>query len=1384
MNKITLGFFLAKSKTTIKGLLALFVFLLMNTQASWGQYSGSGTFTKITSDAELTDGYYVVAFGTTFAMNNTNAGVFFANTAITPSTNVITNPTSAIVWKIQTHVDGGRTIYNEASTKYVSYTGTANAAQAVASVTGGSERWTFAWATSIFTVANIGTATRLLKYNTGSPRFACYTTGQQDITLYKMAVSGSASPTLTADATSNTVDNPIDITFTDASAWRTAVTAVKIGTTTLTSGTDYDLTAGNLQLKPSGLNALLTASGSKAITVVATGYSDATVTQVINAGVPTANSTAAISAALAPNTSRTITCTAKDQYNNLVSGYTFKYDAAITNNDSTTAESYTLDGAAKTATATDVSLVAVTNASGVATFTATLPVTIDGNDGISIQAQLSDGTTNIGSAFAFSQLASQTITFGALTPVTYGDATFGLTATASSTLPVSYTSSNTAVATVSGSTVTIVGAGSTNITASQAGNGSYNAATNVIQSLTVNTIALTLPDAVATSKVYTGTDAAVITGNLAGIINSENVTLIGTGIFADVNVADGIAVTSTSTLGGTKAGNYTLTQPTGLIANITQATQTITFGALANKTMGSADYSPGATSLTSGTNAITYASSNTAVATIVSGLIHIVGVGSTNITASQAGSLNYSAAADVVQSLTVVAAPIAAWQFGSPASIGSEVTYNATTNDTNLNTVVLSRGAGILPTALGRGFAANSWDNAGTKTTAVSTGEYFEFVINVKSGYKLNLTALDATLRRSGATAPNAYIWKYSTDGTNFTEIGTDVSYTGTTEGVSQPQIDLSAITVLQNVLNATSLTFRLYAWGGTSTGATFSIGRYVALATTNSLSITGNIEAITSTTWTGSSWTNGAPTASVDAIIAADYSVAANITAKTLTVNNSAIVTIPSGNNVTVTGAVTVTAPAIFTLSNNANLIQGAATTTNSNVGAITVKRNSNALKRLDYTMWSSPVSDGTQTLAGFSPLTSRSPISRFYVYDNTQGAAGLYSSVSPTTPFATGTGYLIRMPNEDPANLGTSSDYYLGTGTPTITYNGVFTGVPNNGDVTLNVTSGTYNAVGNPYPSTIDADKFLLDNSIISGTDALYFWRKSNNSANSSYATYTTAGGTANSGDPLSIAPDATIQVGQGFIAKSTSATLKFTNSMRTGNTGNKILKTKLIERNRIWLNLSSEATPISQMMVAYMTGATQGIDPTIDGSFINDSKTALNSLISNEEYVIQGRSLPFDGTDVVPLAFKTATAGKFTIAIDHTDGLFAAGQDIYLLDSATGSETDLKAGSYTFDAAAGVDNARFSLKYQKTLKVDAPSFNENSVAIYKNKGTLYVNSGAVAIANIKVYDIQGRLIAEQKNVKANTATISNLKATQQVLIVKVTGQDNSVVSKKVLN
>ncbi|MBT8530955.1 hypothetical protein G6708_08220, partial [Polynucleobacter paneuropaeus] len=76
------------------------------------------------------------------------------------------------------------------------------------------------------------------------------------------------------------------------------------------------------------------------------------------------------------------------------------------------------------------------------------------------------------------------------------------------------------------------------------------------------------------NKVYDGTNVATLTGGtLSGVIAGDavNVTLNQSGAFANVNVGSGIAVTATDSLSGTKAANYTLTQPSVSAANITPA---------------------------------------------------------------------------------------------------------------------------------------------------------------------------------------------------------------------------------------------------------------------------------------------------------------------------------------------------------------------------------------------------------------------------------------------------------------------------------------------------------------------------------------------------------------------------------------------------------------------------------------------------------------------------------------------------------------------------------------------------------------------------------------------------------------------------------------------
>ena len=102
------------------------------------------------------------------------------------------------------------------------------------------------------------------------------------------------------------------------------------------------------------------------------------------------------------------------------------------------------------------------------------------------------------------------------------------------------------------------------------------------------------------------------------------------------------------------------------------------------------------------------------------------------------------------------AAPITIVAFETNGLAGNEATFTATTNDTNLNTSVLSRGAGINPSALSNAFSSTAFVVGGNKAAAITNNEYLQVEIEAKVNYKVSLNFLDFNLRRS-STGPNAY---------------------------------------------------------------------------------------------------------------------------------------------------------------------------------------------------------------------------------------------------------------------------------------------------------------------------------------------------------------------------------------------------------------------------------------------------------------------------------------------------------------------------------------------------------------------------------------------------------------------------------------------------
>lgn len=547
-------------------------------------------------------------------------------------------------------------------------------------------------------------------------------------------------------------------------------------------------------------------------------------------------------------------------------------------------------------------------------------------------------------------------------------------------------------------------------------------------------------------------------------------------------------------------------------------------------------------------------------------------------------------------------------------------------------------------------------------------------------------------------------------------------------------------------------------------------------------LSGTSTVVVNSSNVWTGAvdnqwgtagNWSCGTlPTAATDVTINSGTVIVSGVNAfaNTLVLNGTTMLTVNSGNNITVTDAVTVASGANMTLQNNANLIQ---INNVSNSGNIVVNRKSSALMRLDYTLWSSPVA--SQNLLAFSPLTVAT---RFYVYNS---ATNLYSTVTPSsTNFQLGKGYLIRMPDNHPTS-------------PT-KWDGVFTGVPNNGNVNFSAFNGGagfgYNGVGNPYPSPVDMNLFVNGNAgNITGT--LYFWRKTNSSTTEpGYCTWTTAGFVSN-GEAQVVNPNGILRTGQGFIVEMSSGNnVSFTNAMRTADNADQFFRNsdatsnRELNGDRLWLNVSNSFGANNQMLLGYFANATLGVDYGIDGKAIEDAPVSLTMDIAGGNYLIQGRP-SFDVSDSVPLRFKTSYSGAHTISIDHLDGVFLGSQNVYLKDNLLNITHDLKAAAYSFASDAGTFANRFEIVYQTSvLGTNQSNFSENTVVVFKDEnGNLNVNANGITLDVVEVYDVQGRKLIQKSAINAASVLLSGLRTENNVLLIKVVAADGAVVNKKIV-
>jgi hypothetical protein len=491
------------------------------------------------------------------------------------------------------------------------------------------------------------------------------------------------------------------------------------------------------------------------------------------------------------------------------------------------------------------------------------------------------------------------------------------------------------------------------------------------------------------------------------------------------------------------------------------------------------------------------------------------------------------------------------------------------------------------------------------------------------------------------------------------------------------------------------------------------------------------------------------------------------------------------------------------------------------SSISPINITTNNN-----DYTV-GGVLKDGTNPLSlaninwvtGYdgSPTTPIS-LAKYWIYkfDNAANLYANWNQIFDTGTVPVGQGFTLK-----------------GSGAATATQNLTFLGKPNNGTITRTVGATQLLLVGNPYPSALNAVTFITDNSgsidttTPTATDgALYFWEHypGNNTHNlggyqGGYAVRNAAAGVppsssgvdfiSPSGVSLRSEPNKYIPVGQGFfvIGNGTGGTVTFKNSQRafvkeddpasqvmyriptkpkgldhwTDNSDDQIAK-DTYKKVRLGFNNYNEIFH-RQVVVAFMDDKANGeINEGYDAENIDDVDNDMYLINSDKELIIEGEGY-FDKNASYAIGVRSDTIGKVSFVLDGLEN-FDKNQSIFIYDKSDDSYHNINGALYEVELPAGTIEDRFYLRFtDKTLGTDTFSLSKSDEVNVIVNQNVTVQSTNELIKNITVYDLSGRKINNYKKVNALKYTLSHLNKTTAGLIVKITLENDTVVSKKII-
>jgi len=477
-------------------------------------------------------------------------------------------------------------------------------------------------------------------------------------------------------------------------------------------------------------------------------------------------------------------------------------------------------------------------------------------------------------------------------------------------------------------------------------------------------------------------------------------------------------------------------------------------------------------------------------------------------------------------------------------------------------------------------------------------------------------------------------------------------------------------------------------------------------------------------------------------------------------------------------------------------------ATTINNPFGIKQLGRPTTTTATTMATVLSSNTYDGTASPLAIAPYWVYKFINTSYYSDWVQ--------VGSATTLAAGEGFTMK---------GSS-------GTDVTTVDGVqnnpdgkhqrydFRGKPNDGTINIPVLTGELTLTGNPYPSAINLQAFLLGELNCTGT--AYFWEhdKTVNSHyvadyKGGYGTYTAANvyvpavfysydgagnevvniGSSGHSFERKYSP-----IGQGFLVEGTvNGNVQMKNSYRVfvkegAANSSEFEKTKNNNKSsadvtpQIRFNTLLDNGPISQMVLVFDPNSTDGVD-RLDGASPNDGPANNYFVINNNEYVIN--VVPFDIDKKIPIGFRNYAQANYKITVNQILNVPEV-TNVFLHDKTTNLYYDIKNSFYDLTLPAGTYNTRYEITFKNgtlgTDDVKSQRFLVQQDNVGKN--LIINNPEQIELVSCNLYDVVGRLIFSKNKLGSNPSySFSTANLSDGIYIVKLTANDKTEMGTKII-